>query len=147
MEILNHRGKKTRIEPLPSPPPTHVILVMAVDSACVVGNNSCTPLRGSYIKTRAWESEQRWQLPSPYLGLYPPPSPSNTAMPCRTTHASSLLQARIDQRDYREGWPLLTVEIEVTWDSKSTNERGPSLICFAELVVQVQEIFVLPWLL
>jgi hypothetical protein len=33
-----------------------------------------------------------------------------------------------DQRDYREGWPLLTVETEVNGDSESTNERGPSLV-------------------
>ncbi len=26
------------------------------------------------------------------------------------------------------GWPLLTVESEVNWDSKRTNERGPSLV-------------------
>ncbi len=31
-------------------------------------------------------------------------------------------------RDTREGWPLLTVETEVNGDSKSTNERGPSLV-------------------
>ncbi len=31
-------------------------------------------------------------------------------------------------RDYREGWPLLTVESEVNGDSKSTNESGPSLV-------------------
>ncbi len=29
-------------------------------------------------------------------------------------------------RETREGWPLLTVEIEVNGDSKNTNERGPS---------------------
>ncbi len=28
----------------------------------------------------------------------------------------------------REGWPLLTVETEANEDSKSTNERGPSLV-------------------
>jgi hypothetical protein len=28
----------------------------------------------------------------------------------------------------REGWSLLTVETEVNGDSKSTNERGPSLV-------------------
>jgi hypothetical protein len=28
----------------------------------------------------------------------------------------------------REGWPLLTVETELNGDSKSTNERGPSLV-------------------
>jgi hypothetical protein len=31
-------------------------------------------------------------------------------------------------RETREGWLLLTVEAEVNWDSKSTNERGLSLI-------------------
>jgi hypothetical protein len=28
----------------------------------------------------------------------------------------------------RKGWPLLTVETEINGDSKSTNERGPSLV-------------------
>ncbi len=32
-----------------------------------------------------------------------------------------------DQRDYRGVAPMLTVETEVNGDSKSTNERGPSL--------------------
>ncbi len=37
------------------------------------------------------------------------------------------------QRDYsREGWPLLTVETEVNVNSKSTNERGPSLVCLLD---------------
>ncbi len=31
-------------------------------------------------------------------------------------------------RDTREGWPLLTDETEKNADSKSTNERGPSLV-------------------
>ncbi len=31
-------------------------------------------------------------------------------------------------RETREGQPLLTVETEATGDSKSTNERGPSLV-------------------
>ncbi len=31
-------------------------------------------------------------------------------------------------RETRAGWPLLTVEIEVNGDSKSTNERGPSFL-------------------
>ncbi len=31
-------------------------------------------------------------------------------------------------RETREGWPLLTVETEVNGDSKSTNERVPSLV-------------------
>jgi|LakMenE01Jun11ns_1017448.scaffolds.fasta_scaffold6294138_1 hypothetical protein len=34
-----------------------------------------------------------------------------------------------DQRDYREGWPLLIVKTDVNGNSKSTNERGPSLLC------------------
>ncbi len=33
---------------------------------------------------------------------------------------------RVQLRETREGWPLLTVETEVNGDSKSTNERGPS---------------------
>ena len=31
-------------------------------------------------------------------------------------------------RETVESWPLLTVEIESNGDSKSTNERGPSLV-------------------
>jgi hypothetical protein len=38
---------------------------------------------------------------------------------------------------------MLTVETKVNGDSKRTNERGPSLGWFVELVVPVQEIFVL----
>jgi hypothetical protein len=34
----------------------------------------------------------------------------------------------LEQRDYREVWPLLTVETEVTGNSKSTNESGSSLV-------------------
>ncbi len=46
----------------------------------------------------------------------------------------------------REGWPLLTVETEVT--GESSNERGPYWLgWFVGPVVPVQEIFVLPWLL
>ncbi len=41
-------------------------------------------------------------------------------------------------RESREGWPLLTVETEVNGESKSTNERGPSLV---GLVVPMQEIW------
>jgi hypothetical protein len=55
----------------------------------------------------------------------------------------------------REGWPLLTVETEVDGDSKSTNERGSSLVgsldsscrykrflfCLAALVGLEQNIF------
>jgi hypothetical protein len=31
-------------------------------------------------------------------------------------------------RETREGWPLLTVETEVNGDSRSTNERGASIV-------------------
>ncbi len=34
----------------------------------------------------------------------------------------------IQTRETREGWPLLTVETEVNGDSKSTNQKEPSLI-------------------
>jgi hypothetical protein len=47
------------------------------------------------------------------------------------------------QRDYTEGWPLLTVETEVNGDSKKSFFLG----WFIGLVLLVQEIFVLPWLL
>jgi hypothetical protein len=40
------------------------------------------------------------------------------------------------QRETREGRPLLTVETEVNRDSKSTNERGPSLAGFLGLSCQ-----------
>ncbi len=35
---------------------------------------------------------------------------------------------RVGTRETRERWPLLTVETEVNRDSKSTNERSPSLV-------------------
>ncbi len=55
---------------------------------------------------------------------------------------------RVKTRETREGWPRLNVLTKVNGDSKSTNERGPSLVgWFVGLVVLVQEIFVLPWLL
>ncbi len=45
---------------------------------------------------------------------------------------SNLSRFHCDQgvktRENREGRPLLTVETEVNGDSKSTNERGPSLV-------------------
>ncbi len=34
----------------------------------------------------------------------------------------------VQHREPREGWPLLTNETEVNGDSKSTNERGPSVV-------------------
>jgi hypothetical protein len=36
--------------------------------------------------------------------------------------------SKVNLRETREGWILPTVETEVNWDSKSTNERGPSLV-------------------
>jgi hypothetical protein len=39
-----------------------------------------------------------------------------------------VIQMGAEGSDQREGWPLLTVETEVNGDSKSTNERGPSLV-------------------
>ncbi len=36
--------------------------------------------------------------------------------------------ARAGNRKIIEGWPLLPVETEVNGESKSTNERGPSLV-------------------
>jgi hypothetical protein len=46
-----------------------------------------------------------------------------------------------------ERMALLTVEVEVNGDSKSTNERGPTILgYFVGLVVPVQEILVQPWL-
>ena len=67
------------------------------------------------------------------------------------------VQLYVLSRDIREGWPLLTVETEVNRDSKSTNERGPSLVgssglsclyngffsAFSALVGPVQNIFFL----
>jgi hypothetical protein len=39
-------------------------------------------------------------------------------------------------RETREGCPLVTVETEVNRDSKSTNERGPSLVgCWCCLAI------------
>ncbi len=34
----------------------------------------------------------------------------------------------VETRETREGWPLLTVEIEVNGDSKSTHAKGPSMM-------------------
>jgi hypothetical protein len=59
----------------------------------------------------------------------------------------SQLYLFIIARETTEGWPLLVVEAESNWDSRSTSERGPFLGWFVGLVEQVQEIFVLPWLL
>ncbi len=44
-------------------------------------------------------------------------------------------------KETREGWPLLTVETEVNGDSKSTNERGPSLLDSLGLSRQYKRFF------
>ena len=41
---------------------------------------------------------------------------------------SLVLLDHLLNRETREGWPLLTLKNEVNGDSKSTNERGPSLV-------------------
>jgi hypothetical protein len=48
-------------------------------------------------------------------------------------------------RETREGWPVLTVETEANGDSKSTYEKGSSLV--GSFGSPVPKIFVLPWLL
>jgi hypothetical protein len=37
-------------------------------------------------------------------------------------------ERKVKARETREGWPLLTVETEVNWDSRNTTERGPSMV-------------------
>jgi hypothetical protein len=44
-------------------------------------------------------------------------------------------------RDTREGWPLLTIETEVNGDSKTTNERGPSLVGLLGLSCRYKKFF------
>jgi hypothetical protein len=44
------------------------------------------------------------------------------------TGLTALQQDIVIDTEDREGWPLLSVETEVNGDSKSTNERGPSLV-------------------
>ncbi len=46
-------------------------------------------------------------------------------------------------RENREGWPLLTIETGVNGDSKSTNERGPSLVGSLGLSCRYERFFVL----
>ncbi len=53
----------------------------------------------------------------------------------------------VESRKVTEWWPLLTIEIEVNGNSKSTNERGSFFGWFVGLVVPIQEVFVQPWLL
>jgi hypothetical protein len=53
----------------------------------------------------------------------------------------------VGQRDYREGWLLLTVETEVNGNSKSTNEKGPSLVGSLGSSCRYKRFFALPWLL
>ncbi len=42
----------------------------------------------------------------------------------------SVIKFDLAVKEPREGWPLLIVETEVNGDSKSTNERGSSLVGF-----------------
>jgi hypothetical protein len=58
-----------------------------------------------------------------------------------------IVYSTFSTRETREGWSLLTVESEVNGNSKSTNERVPSLVGSLGLVLPVQQSFVLPWLL
>jgi hypothetical protein len=53
----------------------------------------------------------------------------------------------VGDREAREGWPLPTVETQINGDSKSTNERGKSLVGSLDLLLPLQEIFLLPGLL
>ncbi len=46
----------------------------------------------------------------------------------RVVYSTRLPLMGFDTRETREGWPLLTVETEVNVDSKSSNERSPSLV-------------------
>jgi hypothetical protein len=50
-------------------------------------------------------------------------------------------------RETIEEWSPLNAETEENGDSRSTYERGPSLDWFVELILSVQEIYVLPWVL
>jgi hypothetical protein len=64
------------------------------------------------------------------------------------TRRSHILLALVITREIREGRPLLFVETEANGDSRSTYERGPSLVDRLHgLVVPLQEIFVLHWML
>ncbi len=64
-----------------------------------------------------------------------------------TDKANSVQRWSCYQRDYREGWSLLTVETEVNGDSKSTIERGPSLVGSLGSSCRYKRLFILPWLL
>ncbi len=68
----------------------------------------------------------------------------------RTDYASvpAVLSFTAQIRETRKGRPLLNVKTEMNVDSKSTNERAPSLVGSLGLSCRyIQEIFVLPWLL
>jgi hypothetical protein len=45
-----------------------------------------------------------------------------------TMRKMSVLLMNVENRNTREGWPLLTAETDVNGDSKRTNERGSSLV-------------------
>ncbi len=46
----------------------------------------------------------------------------------QTLHINTYLFSCLEIRETREGWFLLTVKIEMSRGSKSTRERGPSLL-------------------
>ncbi len=54
--------------------------------------------------------------------LTPCPAAATPSCPLQVVHPREMT------RETREGWPLLTVETWVNGDSKSTNERNPSLV-------------------
>jgi hypothetical protein len=63
------------------------------------------------------------------------------------TGLTALQQDIVIDTEDREGWPLLSVETEVNGDSKSTNERGPSLVGLLGFSCRYKRFFILPWLL
>ncbi len=75
--------------------------------------------------------------------LFPPLASSFAPLLCDenfkkfNSWENKLSENKCETRETREGRPLLTVEAEVNGDSKRTNERGPSLVGFFELVVPV----------
>ncbi len=44
----------------------------------------------------------------------------------------------VESRETREGWPQLTINTEAKGDSKSSNERGPSLVSSSGLSCRYQ---------
>jgi hypothetical protein len=79
------------------------------------------------------------------IGFFPTLPSAETAtmastFPLSLSFYSLYNRYSFSQRDFRDGWPLLTVETEVNGDLNSTNERDPSLVGFVGLFMPVQEI-------